>query len=53
MGFRKGYDLKAAMPVALTPSNGKKLYFNNDEFKKSVGAETLDFSCQRSIGNND
>lgn len=47
MGFRRGYDLRASIPVSLTLSNRKKLYFNNDEFKKSQGAELLDFSCQK------
>jgi hypothetical protein len=35
LGFRRGYNLNDPMPVKLTLSNGKEVYFNNDEFKRN------------------
>lgn len=33
-GFRNGYNFKAPAPVKTTLSNGKEIYFSQDEFKR-------------------
>lgn len=35
MGFRKGYNYKDAIPIREVLSNGKEVYFNEDEFRRN------------------
>ena len=38
MGFRKGYNHKAVIPIKQILSNREEVYFNQDEFKKNHGS---------------
>ncbi len=35
MAFREGYNFQIPLPIKITLSNGKEVYFNNDEWKRN------------------
>lgn len=50
LGFRKGYNYKKFIPIKKTLSDGKEVYYNQDEFVKHNGG--LHFIQQKNVGNN-